>query len=173
MRDGGREKGVRDGGREGGREKAVREGEGSEGMGWGDEQRVRGDGVVGTDGRRGLREGERVVGTGGGGGRGARPRRCSLSCRSRRVGSWSCPPSLSSLCPRCASSSCPPSVFSSFGRRASLSFCAARRCRIRVFVIVIVAVCRRLIVVWCSFHVVGVMVHVVVALAVWWCLSCP
>ena len=62
--------------------------------------------MVGTDGRGGLREGRRVVGTGGGGGRGAWPRRCSSSCRSRRVGL----------------SSCPPFVSSSFGRRASLSF---------------------------------------------------
>ena len=115
--------------------------------------------MVGTDGRGGLREGEIVVGTGGGGGRGARPRRCSSSCRSRRVGSLSCPPSVSSLCPPCVSSSCPPSVFSSF------SSCIIVVLSSRV--VVHVGVRRRdrhLIMVWCNFYVVGVMVHVVV----WW-----
>ena len=73
--------------------------------------------MVGTHGRGGLREGERVVGSGGGGGRGARPRRCLSSCRSHRVGSL-CPPSVSSLCP--------PSVFSSFCRHTLLSHVGVR-----------------------------------------------
>ena len=121
VRDGGREKEVRYGGREGGREKGVWEGEGKEGGGGSDEQSVRGDGVVGSHGRGGLREGDRVVGTKGGGGRGARPHHCSSSCRSRRVGSSLCPPSMSSLCPPCVSSLCHPSVISLFFRRVSLS----------------------------------------------------
>ena len=48
--------------------------------------------MVGTDGRGGVREGRRMVETGGGGGRGAWPRRCSSSFRSHRVGSSPCPP---------------------------------------------------------------------------------
>ena len=67
--------------------------------------------MVGTDGRGGLREGERVVGTGGGGGRGAWPHHCSSSCHSHRVGSSSCPPSgphcAPLLCPCCALLLCP------------------------------------------------------------------
>ena len=126
--------------------------------------------MVGTDGRGGLREGERVVGTGGGGGRGAQPRRCSSSCHSRRVSSSLCPPSMSSLCPPCVSSSCPPCVFSSFGHRALWSF--RRRCRRWASVHVCFGA---FVVVWVVWVVVGTGRHVVVGVglaliqwATWW-----
>ena len=79
--------------------------------------------MVGTNGRGGLRERERVVGTEGGGGRGAWLHCCLSSCHSRCVGSLSCPPAVSMLCPPCMSSLCPSSVFSLFGHCVLLLFC--------------------------------------------------
>ena len=78
--------------------------------------------MVGTIGTGGLRERGRVVGTEGGGGRGARCRCCLLSCCSHCVGSCSCPPAMSLLCPPWVFSLCPPSMFLLFGRHMLLLF---------------------------------------------------
>ena len=126
--------------------------------------------MVGTHGRGGLREGERVVGTGGGGGRGALPHRCSSSCRSRRVGSSLCPPSVSSSCPPCMSLSCPTSMFSSFGHHVSWLF----RCRCHRWAFIGIRF-GAFVIVWVVWVVIGTGRHVIVGVglvliqwAMWW-----
>ena len=125
---------------------------------------MRGDGVVGTDGRGGLREGREWWGP-----EGEEEGVLSLVavCHLVVLVVWACRCALLS-CPLCALLAClchallpcPHHFFIMHCCHFVVTCC----CRMWAFVIMIVMVCHRLIVVWCNFYVVGMMVHVMV----WW-----